>query len=798
VFSCLNNEVNSWKSWILDDILPSLKLSSNLNHSLYIILEKMKSNFNSKTLMPINEESNYKPVKYDLMDNWPLIEQNSDLKKKDSNLVFSVLKVLGSFFIKNIKTDQLESYYNENLDELKKEFYSNYKINVSSITNTFELNLNGTFNLDSLLYKLLDANLDNYHNHLIKSQLNKLRSIYEKEVTLFNKTKLISKEIHVEKIKEIMIRLIDVEKDLGSYLESNKNIQIKIKNKDMHPASFLIEPNPYFCGRDEILNDIKIQFENDNKQIVILSSIPGMGKTEIANQYAQNLKKDKPGIIINWFKSDSSDNLLSEVMEFSELFGNEKLTDKEKLIKRVNYKINNSEKKFLFIFDNCEAEDIKDYLINMPNNVKILLTTKIKQENLESLRERIHTIEIESYKLDESKKFTKSILRINDEETEKIFKLLSNHESKLLKPISLNKIVAKIKNEKDKLFISITIEELIENILSELVKDDIIFKLFKDDEEEFILYCLSILDPDFIPVNIFVNVFDLKYNVIERVVKKLDYNLLTSIQEKKSMKGLKIHRTTQEEIRDYLKDKNKYMNVIKKKLISRIVREDLSKDELFKIEHYYNFESILKKLNLLNILSNDNGKSDILNCSGIINRLFEKYNLALEKYTESLRIDRAIYGSDEHSSIATTLHNIGLVYNAQGQYNLALEKYTESLRIYRAIYGSDEHSSIATTFGCIGLVYYAQGQYNLALEKYTESLRIKRAIYGSDEHSSIATTLHNIGQVYNAQGQYNLALEKYTESLRIYRAIYGTDEHPVIKIILNNIKLLNNNKCCIL
>ena len=82
MFSCLNNEVNSWKSWILDDILPSLKLSSNLNHSLYIILDTMKSDFDSKTLMPINEESNYKPAKYDLMDNWPLIEQNSDLKKK--------------------------------------------------------------------------------------------------------------------------------------------------------------------------------------------------------------------------------------------------------------------------------------------------------------------------------------------------------------------------------------------------------------------------------------------------------------------------------------------------------------------------------------------------------------------------------------------------------------------------------------------------------------------------------------------------------------------------------------------
>jgi len=43
------------------------------------------------------------------------------------------------------------------------------------------LNLNGTFNVDSLLYKLLDANLDNYPNHLIKSQLNELRNLYKKE-----------------------------------------------------------------------------------------------------------------------------------------------------------------------------------------------------------------------------------------------------------------------------------------------------------------------------------------------------------------------------------------------------------------------------------------------------------------------------------------------------------------------------------------------------------------------------------------------------------------------------------------
>jgi len=474
VFSCLNNKINSWKSWTLDKILSSLKLSSNLNHSLYIILDTMKSDFDSKSLNPINEEINYKPTKYNLMDDWPLIEQNSGLKTKNSYLTFSVLKVLGNFLIKNIKPDQLENYYNEDLDKLKKEFYSNYKINVSSIKNTFQLNLNGTINVDILLYKLLDANIDIYPNQLTRSQLNDLRNVYKKEVTIFKKTKLISKDVNIEKIKEIMIRLINVDKYLGSYLESNKNIQVENNNKDINPANFLIAPNPYFCGRDEILKEIKTQFQNE-KQIVILSSIPGMGKTEIANQYAQNLKNERSDIIINWFKSDSSDNLLSELIEFSERLGNQKLTDKEKLIKRVNDKINNLKKEFLFIFDNCEAEDIKDYLINIPNNIKILITTKIKQENLESLKDRIYTIELESFKLEESKIFAKSVLKLSDEDIGEIFKLLSDHISKLLKPISLNKIVAKIKNEKDnsisRSFRVKTLINKLENI-NELVKED--------------------------------------------------------------------------------------------------------------------------------------------------------------------------------------------------------------------------------------------------------------------------------------------------------------------------------------
>jgi tetratricopeptide (TPR) repeat protein len=109
-----------------------------------------------------------------------------------------------------------------------------------------------------------------------------------------------------------------------------------------------------------------------------------------------------------------------------------------------------------------------------------------------------------------------------------------------------------------------------------------------------------------------------------------------------------------------------------------------------------------------------------------------------------LRIKRLIFGSEEHSSIADTLYNIGNVYDVLGQCDLSLNNYNESLRIKRLLFGSDEHSSIADTLNNIGLIYKDLGKYDLALNNFNESLRIYRLIFGTDEHLSIADTLNNI------------------------------------------------------
>ncbi len=72
-----------------------------------------------------------------------------------------------------------------------------------------------------------------------------------------------------------------------------------------------------------------------------------------------------------------------------------------------------------------------------------------------------------------------------------------------------------------------------------------------------------------------------------------------------------------------------------------------------------------------------------------------------------------------------------------------MKNYFDSLPLCRAIYGTEENSSLAHIIHNIGLIYYAQGKYNLALKNY-DSLRINRAIFGTDEHPDIKITLNNI------------------------------------------------------
>jgi len=144
------------------------------------------------------------------------------------------------------------------------------------------------------------------------------------------------------------------------------------------------------------------------------------------------------------------------------------------------------------------------------------------------------------------------------------------------------------------------------------------------------------------------------------------------------------------------------------------------------------------------------------------NGTLEARRKSIEKYHEALELFRQAGDRDDE---ATTLNNIGRVYQSLGEMKKAIEKYDEALPIRRSI---GDRNGEAVTLNNIGSVYQSAGEMQKALEKHNEALQLRRAI--GDKRGE-AVTLHNIGRVYNSLGDGQKALEKFNEALRIRRAV---------------------------
>ena len=160
---------------------------------------------------------------------------------------------------------------------------------------------------------------------------------------------------------------------------------------------------------------------------------------------------------------------------------------------------------------------------------------------------------------------------------------------------------------------------------------------------------------------------------------------------------------------------------------------------------------------------------------------------ARENLERSLAIKLKLYGTDEHPEVSVTLHALGGVLQAQGELPAAREKLERSLAIKLKLYGTDEHPSVSATLAELAGVLQAQGELPEAREKLERSLAIQLKLYGTDEHPSVSATLHALAGVLQAQGELPEAREKLERSLAIKLKLYGTDEHPSVATTLHTL-----------
>jgi tetratricopeptide (TPR) repeat protein len=160
-----------------------------------------------------------------------------------------------------------------------------------------------------------------------------------------------------------------------------------------------------------------------------------------------------------------------------------------------------------------------------------------------------------------------------------------------------------------------------------------------------------------------------------------------------------------------------------------------------------------------------------------------RYEAAEPLYHQALELWREVLG-DRHPAVAQSLNNLAGLYDAQGRYSEAEPLYQQALDLRRELLG-DRHPDVATSLNNLAAVYESQGRYEAAEPLYQQALELSRELLG-DRHPQVATSLNNLAAVYESQGRYEAAEPLYRQALDLRRELLG-DRHPDVATSLNNL-----------
>ncbi|CAK9102754.1 Nephrocystin-3, partial [Durusdinium trenchii] len=138
----------------------------------------------------------------------------------------------------------------------------------------------------------------------------------------------------------------------------------------------------------------------------------------------------------------------------------------------------------------------------------------------------------------------------------------------------------------------------------------------------------------------------------------------------------------------------------------------------------------------------------------------------LHEATERLAEGR--WGEETRAN-ADFLNHAGLLMNSADKRAVALKYYERSREIYVKVHGGEDHPSVAATLGNMAVVYEAQGDLRKALETYQRSLDIDVAAYGTEDHPSVASTQYNMADCLEKMGDLARAQDLARKALRTWQ-----------------------------
>jgi tetratricopeptide (TPR) repeat protein len=159
------------------------------------------------------------------------------------------------------------------------------------------------------------------------------------------------------------------------------------------------------------------------------------------------------------------------------------------------------------------------------------------------------------------------------------------------------------------------------------------------------------------------------------------------------------------------------------------------------------------------------------------------YALAQPWLEQRVSVVQSRLGS-EHRDVAQSYNNLALLYYSQGRYSVAEPLFIQALELWQRLLGP-EHPHVATSYNNLAALYLSQGRYSEAEPLFIQALELRQRLLGA-EHPDVAQSYNNLAELYRSQGRYSEAERLYIQALELWQRLLGS-EHPDVAQSYNNL-----------
>ena len=615
------------------------------------------------------------------------------------------------------------------------------------------------------------------------------------------------------KIKDISQSLLD----LNSTDNSNHKSNFK-------PIKYIPKTgNPNFVGRTDELKKVHEELYQQKNNRIAISSVSGMGgvgKTELAIQYARRYYDNYSGGIA-WFNVRDT-NLANEIIQFIQLKMGLEFLQKDNrenpltLEQQVAWCWQNwqpPEGLVLVILDDVtEYKDIKKLLPRTDNQrFKLLITTRLRR-----LDTNLVDIPLDVLSEDEALSLLRGILGEDDSRIDDDLQTAKDLCQWLgYLPLGLELVGRYLEKDAD-----LSIADMLEELQEERLNNEAINPDSDDLENTEMTARLGVqaafnltwekLDSKTREVGELLSLFNpnaIAWNYVESVSESLSWKKKDVRNAKKQLHGRSVIKRLEGEeeasyqihplIRQFLQDKlqaSAQRKKLKQAFTSTFIEIAQTIPESATLEFRDSVKNAIPHLtevaeNHLDVVSYENliwafiGNGRFYEGQGL-------YSLALPWREQCLSTVREGLG-DNHPDTASSLNNLAQLYFSQGKYEQAEPLYIQALQLYKQLLG-ENHPHTATSLNDLALLYSCQGKYEQAEPLNIQALQLTKQLLG-ENHPDTAMSLNNLAYLYSSQGKYEEAQPLYIQALQLRKQLLG-ENHPDTASSLNNLASLYKNQ----